>query len=174
VGGAVLVLQRVDDAAPSPFRVRDWGTWIACAGLILWSFLWNAGPVQRMQSPGDFPWWLFLPYQLVLVSPGLVPIWVAGLVVLLRSAALRPYRLIAVAYLVLVVVFLFTGGSRTTSPGSTRPCWPPGRCRRCAGCGRGAGDGDSGCWGWLSWCRYPISSSCCRCCLSLCWARWSP
>ena len=63
-----------------------------------------------LRSGSSQPWWLFLPFQLVLVSPGLVPIWVAGLVVLLRSADLRPYRFLAVAYLVLVVVFLFTGG----------------------------------------------------------------
>jgi hypothetical protein len=60
IGGATLVLRRVDDAAPGPFRVRDWCVQIACAGLILWSFLWNAGPVERMELPGPFPWWLFL------------------------------------------------------------------------------------------------------------------
>jgi len=60
VGGAALVLRCVDDEAPSPFRVRDWCVQIACAGLILWSFLWNVGPVARLQPPGAYPWWLFL------------------------------------------------------------------------------------------------------------------
>jgi hypothetical protein len=56
------------------------------------------------------PRWLFLPHQLVLVSPLLVPIWVAGLVRLLRRPALRRYRSISVAYLVLAVLFLAVGG----------------------------------------------------------------
>ena len=53
---------------------------------------------------------LFVPYQLVLISPLLVPVWVAGLVRLLRDPQLRSARAFAVAYLLLAVVFLFTGG----------------------------------------------------------------
>jgi hypothetical protein len=60
VGGAALLLARVDDAAPNPFRARDWFLQVACAGLILWSFLWYAGPIDRMAVPGAFPWSLFL------------------------------------------------------------------------------------------------------------------
>jgi hypothetical protein len=60
VGSAALVLRRVDDVAPGPFRVRDWGVQIACAALIVWSFLWNAEPVEHLQPPGPYPWWLFL------------------------------------------------------------------------------------------------------------------
>ena len=53
---------------------------------------------------------LFVPYQLVLISPLLVPVWVAGLVRLLRDPALRAVRSFAVAYLFLAVVFLVAGG----------------------------------------------------------------
>jgi hypothetical protein len=60
VGGAALLLRRVDDAAPSPLRVRDWCMQIACGALILWSFLWNSGPIEHMQPPDAYPWWLFL------------------------------------------------------------------------------------------------------------------
>lgn len=52
----------------------------------------------------------FLPFQLLLVSPLLVPVWVAGLVWLLRSERARPYRFLAVGYLVLAAVYLVTGG----------------------------------------------------------------
>jgi hypothetical protein len=52
----------------------------------------------------------FLPFQLVLLSPLFVPVWVAGLVRLLRTPQARPFRAFAVMYLVLVVVFLATGG----------------------------------------------------------------
>jgi hypothetical protein len=52
----------------------------------------------------------FLPFQLLLVSPLLVPVWVAGLVWLLRSERARPHRFLAVGYLVLAAVYLLTGG----------------------------------------------------------------
>jgi hypothetical protein len=51
-----------------------------------------------------------VPFQLVLVSPFLVPVWVLGLVRLLRAAELRAVRFVGVAYLVLLVVFVVTGG----------------------------------------------------------------
>jgi 4-amino-4-deoxy-L-arabinose transferase-like glycosyltransferase len=54
--------------------------------------------------------WLFLPYQLLLVSPLLAPLWLRGLVRLLRDPAMRAARPAAVAYLVLTGVFVVTGG----------------------------------------------------------------
>jgi hypothetical protein len=60
VGTSALVLRRLDEAAPNPFRVRDWLVQAACGALIVWAFLWNAGPVDRMEPPGAYPWWLFL------------------------------------------------------------------------------------------------------------------
>jgi len=51
-----------------------------------------------------------LPLQLVLLGVGLVPIWVAGLVVLLQRPAWRPVRALAVAYPVVLVVTLITAG----------------------------------------------------------------
>jgi hypothetical protein len=56
------------------------------------------------------PRWQLLPQQLGLVSPYLAPVWVTGLVRLLRGRALRWCRALGVAYLVLVAVFLITGG----------------------------------------------------------------
>jgi len=56
------------------------------------------------------PWYLFLPMQLVLISPVLVPVWVLGWWRLARDPALRTWRAFAVAYVVLAVVFLLTGG----------------------------------------------------------------
>jgi 4-amino-4-deoxy-L-arabinose transferase-like glycosyltransferase len=53
---------------------------------------------------------LFLPLQLALVGVFLAPVWVAGLVHLLREPALRPVRALAVAYPVLGVLVLVTGG----------------------------------------------------------------
>lgn len=107
-----------------PRRVfRD--PWLWGAGglaLLLWApnLIWQAGhgwpqlelsaAIAAGSSGSSQPRWLFLPFQVVLVSPGLLPVWVAGLVVLLRSAEFRPYRFLAIAYGALVVVFLVTGG----------------------------------------------------------------
>jgi hypothetical protein len=51
----------------------------------------------------------FIPFQLVMVSPVLVPVWVAGLVTSLRGAD-RRLRFIAVTYLVLAVAYLVGNG----------------------------------------------------------------
>jgi len=60
IGASGLLLARLPEDAPSPLRPRDWLVQAAGGALILWSFLWNAGPVDRMEMPGAFPWWLFL------------------------------------------------------------------------------------------------------------------
>jgi Dolichyl-phosphate-mannose-protein mannosyltransferase len=56
------------------------------------------------------PWYLFLPMQLVLVSPLLVPVWAAGWWRLARDRQLRTWRAFPLAYVLLAVVFLLTGG----------------------------------------------------------------
>jgi hypothetical protein len=52
-----------------------------------------------------------LPFQVLLVGPTLLPVWIAGLFALLRREVLRPIRAIAVAYLV-AVVLTFAGGGQ--------------------------------------------------------------
>lgn len=54
--------------------------------------------------------WLLVPEQLVLVSPYLAPVWIVGLVRLLRDGALRWCRALGAAYVVLGVIFVATGG----------------------------------------------------------------
>ncbi|HEX2307515.1 MAG TPA: glycosyltransferase family 39 protein [Jatrophihabitantaceae bacterium] len=51
----------------------------------------------------------FVPFQLVMVSPVLVPVWLAGLVTSLRGADLR-LRFIPVTYFLLAVVYLVGNG----------------------------------------------------------------
>ncbi|MGH9097711.1 MAG: glycosyltransferase family 39 protein [Acidimicrobiales bacterium] len=51
-----------------------------------------------------------LPFQLVLISPYLAPVWIVGLLQLFRRSALRWCRAIAWAYPLLAVVFVATGG----------------------------------------------------------------
>jgi 4-amino-4-deoxy-L-arabinose transferase-like glycosyltransferase len=52
----------------------------------------------------------FLPYQFLLVSPVLTPVWLAGLWRLAHGRPLAAYRAFALAYVVLVVIFLVTVG----------------------------------------------------------------
>jgi 4-amino-4-deoxy-L-arabinose transferase-like glycosyltransferase len=52
----------------------------------------------------------FLPFQLVMVSPLLVPVWVLGLVVPFRRAALRPFRFVPLTYGLLAVAYLVGDG----------------------------------------------------------------
>jgi 4-amino-4-deoxy-L-arabinose transferase-like glycosyltransferase len=52
----------------------------------------------------------FVPFQVLLVSPVLVPVWVAGLVRLLRTPQARPFRAFGVAYLLLAACYLLSGG----------------------------------------------------------------
>jgi 4-amino-4-deoxy-L-arabinose transferase-like glycosyltransferase len=99
--------------------------WPWCAGLLagaLWApnLAWQAAngwpqlELSRAIAAGSSgtsePWYLFLPFQLVLVSPLLVPVWAAGWWRLWRDPRLRTWRAFAVAYAVLAVVFLVTGG----------------------------------------------------------------
>jgi len=78
--------------------------WQAAEG---WPALEVASSVAAGGSTSSEPPELFLPFQLVLVSPILVPVWVAGLVCLWRDPRLRA---LAFAYPLLAAVFLLTGG----------------------------------------------------------------
>lgn len=64
----------------------------------------------RTKGAADGNRLLFLPMQLVFLSPVVTPLWFAGLLWTLRHRAGRSYRPLAIAWLVLVVVFLATAG----------------------------------------------------------------
>jgi hypothetical protein len=61
-------------------------------------------------SGSSQPWYVFLPFQLVLVSPLLVPVWALGWWRLARDPALRTWRAFAVAYVLVAALFMVTGG----------------------------------------------------------------
>jgi hypothetical protein len=52
----------------------------------------------------------FIPFQLVLVSPLLVPVWIAGLVTAWRNPAMRALRFVPVLYGLLAVAYLVGDG----------------------------------------------------------------
>lgn len=121
--GFLLVALAVGVVLAGPRRLLRspwlWGG--ATVALLLWlpNALWqqaNGWPqleLARAISDGSSGTsadrWVFLPFQLVLVSPFLAPVWLAGLWRLLRDPRLRAWRFLGVAYLVLLVVFLATG-----------------------------------------------------------------
>ena len=52
----------------------------------------------------------FIPFQLVMVSPFLVPVWIAGLLVPFRRTAMRALRFLPLTYLALALVYLVGDG----------------------------------------------------------------
>jgi 4-amino-4-deoxy-L-arabinose transferase-like glycosyltransferase len=52
----------------------------------------------------------FLPFQLVMVSPLLVPVWVAGLLAPFRRRRWRPLRFVSIAYAAMAVLYLVGNG----------------------------------------------------------------
>lgn len=82
--------------------------WQAAHG---WPQLELAAAIAAGSSGTSEPRWAFLPFQLVLVSPLLVPVWAAGLWRLARDPGPRAFRALAVAYPV--------GRSRSSSASAT-------------------------------------------------------
>jgi 4-amino-4-deoxy-L-arabinose transferase-like glycosyltransferase len=96
VGGAIAV------ALFSP-----WVIWQANHG---WPQLDVARSIAAGHSGSSEPWWAILPFQFLLVSPLLAPVWIAGLVRLLRDREVRNLRFLAWAWVILAVVFMAAGG----------------------------------------------------------------
>jgi 4-amino-4-deoxy-L-arabinose transferase-like glycosyltransferase len=75
-----------------------------------WPQLTMASAIATVGNGGSAPWWQFIPFQLVLIGPLLVPVWLAGWWSLARDPARRRYRGFAVAYLVLLAGLMVVGG----------------------------------------------------------------
>jgi 4-amino-4-deoxy-L-arabinose transferase-like glycosyltransferase len=59
----------------------------------------------------------YVPFQLLMIGLFLAPVWIAGLVALLRRAQWRPYRSIGVAYLFTSALLIAIGGKPEYSGG---------------------------------------------------------
>jgi Dolichyl-phosphate-mannose-protein mannosyltransferase len=103
--------------------LRSWWPWaaVALAGL-LWlpNLLWEAahgwpqldlaGSIAGGSSGTSASRWALLPFQLLLVSPLLVPVWAIGGWRLARAPELARYRAFPACYVLLAVMFILTGG----------------------------------------------------------------
>jgi 4-amino-4-deoxy-L-arabinose transferase-like glycosyltransferase len=87
-----------------------WAPWLIWQAAHGWPQLQVSSAIANGHSGSSEPRWALLPFQFLLVSPVLAPVWIAGLVALLRRPRLRRFRLFAVAWIFLAVVFLATGG----------------------------------------------------------------
>ena len=87
-----------------------WSPYLAWQASHGWPELTVAHSIANGGSGTSAQWWLILPEQLSLIAPFLAPIWIAGLVRLLRAPELRWCRAVGVAYPVLAVAFMATGG----------------------------------------------------------------
>lgn len=72
-----------------------------------WPQLTVAGQVAGSAEGGRIG---FIPFQFLLVSPVLCPIWIAGLIVPFRRAALASVRFVPVVYVLLAVTYLVADG----------------------------------------------------------------
>jgi 4-amino-4-deoxy-L-arabinose transferase-like glycosyltransferase len=87
-----------------------WSPWIAWQAAHGWPQLDVSRSVAAGGSTSSEAWWAIVPFQVLLVSPPLAAVWIAGLVRLLRDPGLRDVRFIAWAWVVLAVVFMASGG----------------------------------------------------------------
>jgi 4-amino-4-deoxy-L-arabinose transferase-like glycosyltransferase len=109
-------------AGPRRLLRSPWVWAGAALALVLWApwLIWQTDhgwpqvDVSREIAAGGStssePRWAVVPFQLLLVSPFLAPVWVAGLVRLFRAPDLRDVRFLAWAWVALAVVFIATGG----------------------------------------------------------------
>ena len=122
---AFLILAVVIALAAAGPRTPFRSPWFYAGGalaLAIWSpyLAWQAGhgwpelavarSIAAGQSGSSAPWWLIVPEQFALVSWYFSPVWIAGLVRLYRDPGLRFCRAIGVAYPLLAVAFMATGG----------------------------------------------------------------
>jgi 4-amino-4-deoxy-L-arabinose transferase-like glycosyltransferase len=87
-----------------------WSPWIVWQADHGWPQIDVSEEIAAGESTSSESWWAIVPFQVLLVSPLLAPIWIAGLVRLFRDPSIREFRFLAWAWLVLAVVFMASGG----------------------------------------------------------------
>lgn len=87
-----------------------WSPWVIWQMAHGWPQIEVSRAIAAGGSTSSQPWWAVVPFQVLLVSPPLAPIWIIGLVRLFRDPDLRDVRFLAWAWVVLAAVFMATGG----------------------------------------------------------------
>ena len=121
VGTVMLVVVAAIAAAGPRWVLRSWwlaaGTALAVLGALpyaVWQLQHGIPQLDLARSiaqSGDEGGRIgFIPFQIVLISPLLVFVWLAGLRALLRDPALRAQRCFGIAFLALFPIFMISGG----------------------------------------------------------------
>ena len=110
LGGAGRILRSPFLWLGGAIALAGWAPYLVWQAGHGWPQLAVSRSIAAGHSGSSTPRWLVLPEQLVLLSPWLAAVWVTGLVRLLRDPALRWARAIGIAYVILAVVFVVTGG----------------------------------------------------------------
>jgi 4-amino-4-deoxy-L-arabinose transferase-like glycosyltransferase len=87
-----------------------WAPYLAWQASHGWAELSVAHSIAAGRSGTSAAWWLIVPEQLVLIPLYFAPVWIAGLARLFRDPRLRWCRAVGVAYPVLALAFMLTGG----------------------------------------------------------------
>ncbi len=87
-----------------------WSPWIVWQAEHGWPQIDVSRSIAAGNSTSSQPWWAIVPFQFLLVSPLLAPVWVAGLVNLFRDPDLRDVRFLAWTWVVLAIIFMVTAG----------------------------------------------------------------
>jgi 4-amino-4-deoxy-L-arabinose transferase-like glycosyltransferase len=87
-----------------------WLPWILWQSDHGWPQIDVSRSIAAGHSGSSEPWWAIVPFQFLLVSPLLAPVWIAGLVRFFRDPALRDVRFLGWTWVVLAVVFMASGG----------------------------------------------------------------
>jgi 4-amino-4-deoxy-L-arabinose transferase-like glycosyltransferase len=120
-----------------------WSPWLLWQGDHGWPQIDVSRSIAGGGSTSSEAWWAIVPFQFLLVSPVLAPVWIAGLVRLFRDPAVREFRFLAWAWVVLAIVFMATGG---------KPYYLAGLLPALIGAGAAPLDG------WLEGGRHPLRS----------------
>ncbi len=121
--------------------VALWSPWLIWQTSHGWPQLDVSSSIARGGSGSSQPRWLIVPYLFLLVSPVLAPVWLAGLVALVRRESMRPFRAFAVCWAVLVAAFTITGGKPYYLAGLFPVLLAAGAIEADAWLGRGRGRG---------------------------------
>ncbi|MDQ6803740.1 MAG: glycosyltransferase family 39 protein, partial [Actinomycetota bacterium] len=96
--------------AGAAVTVALWSPWLIWQATHGWPQIDVSRSIAAGNSTSSTPWWQIVPFQALLVGPLVAPVWIAGLVRLLRDPDVRDVRFLAWAWALLALVFMGTGG----------------------------------------------------------------
>jgi 4-amino-4-deoxy-L-arabinose transferase-like glycosyltransferase len=110
ISGPRRLLGRPMVWAAGAIALALWTPWLLWQTDHGWPQIDVSSSIASGESTSSEAWWAMVPFQFLLISPLLAPVWIAGLVRLFRAPDVREVRFVAWAWVVLAVVFMASGG----------------------------------------------------------------